>query len=136
MTDNKQGITEYKDSKGRFTSGNPGRPLGSKNKTPRAVLNQIRAMDEMALKQLWAAVCLQEKWAIEYVLNKILPASRTIELEGFTPDDLRAAITEGNISPDEGKSLAAILKNLSEIESLDEIKERLDDLEEAAKERL
>lgn len=136
MADNKQDLTEYKDSKGRFMSGNPGRPLGSKNKTPRAILNQIKAMDQMAIQKLWEAICLQEKWAIEYVLNKILPASRTVELEGFTPADLGTAIIEGDISPEEGKSLAAILKNLREIESLDDIRARLDDLEAAAKERL
>tara|TARA_B100000780_G_scaffold188715_1_gene132694 strand:- start:1994 stop:2395 length:402 start_codon:yes stop_codon:yes gene_type:complete len=130
MTDD---LRKNRDSNGRFTKGSPGRPIGSKNKTPRAVLNRIKAMDEMAIQKLWEAVCLQEKWAIEYVLNKILPASRTTELEGLTPDDLRAAITEGDISPDEGKSLSAIIKNLKEIESLDEIKERLDDLEAVTK---
>ena len=136
MTENQGNSTELRDKQGRFAKGNSGRPLGSRNKTPRAVLNQIKAMDQMAIQKLWQAVCMHEKWAIEFVLNKILPVSRTVELEGLTPDDLRAALSEGDISPDEGKNIAAILKTLREIESLDEIRERLDDLEAAAKERL
>ena len=135
MTDNKPNKNEYQDSTGRFKKGNPGRPRGVANKTPCSVLRQVEAMNEMALKQLWSAVCMQENWAVLYVLNKIVPASRTVAMEGLTTDDLKAALAEGDISPDESKTLAATLRTLAEIESLDEIRARLDSLEEAAKDK-
>jgi len=118
-----------RDALGRFAKGNPGRPLGAKNKTPRAVLNQIHAMDNMALQMLWQAVNSREKWAIEYVLSRILPANRTIEFEGISAEDIIVALTAGDISPDEGKSLAGTLRNLRELENMDEIVNRLDSLE-------
>lgn len=132
MSDNIR-LNTGRDALGRFAKGNSGRPLGVKNKTPRAVLNQIRAMEQGAIQKLWEAVCMGEQWAISYVLSKLLPAGRTIEFEGFSTDDLKDALINGDISAEEGKALVSVLKNLREIESLDEIKVRLEDLEAALK---
>lgn len=118
-----------RDKQGRFLKGSPGRPVGAKNHTPRAVLNQIHAMDSVALQMLWQAVNAREKWAIEYVLSRILPANRTVEFEGLAAEDIVVALTAGDISPDEGKSLAGTLRNLRELENMDEIVNRLDSLE-------
>lgn len=132
MADNIRG-NSGRDVAGRFAKGNPGRPIGVKNKTPRAVLAQVRAMEEGALQKLWQAVCNGEQWAISYVLSKLLPANRSIEFEDFSVADVKEALTHGDISPDEGKSLVSVLKNIREIESLEEIKERLEELEMAVK---
>ncbi len=124
-----------RDALGRFAKGNPGRPVGAKNHAPRAVLNQIHAMDNMALQMLWQAVNAREKWAIEYVLGRILPANRTVEFEELSPEDIIMALTAGDISPDEGKSLAGTMKNLRELENLDEIVNRLESLEQLLENR-
>jgi len=128
MADNIGSFTE-RDSLGRFAKGNSGRPFGAKNKASREVLNKVKAMEEGAIQKLWEAVCLGEQWAVTFVLSKLLPNGRTIELEGLTPKDLQEALTCGDISPEEGRILVNILKNLNEIESLDQIKEKLEELE-------
>lgn len=132
MTDNQRNFTE-RDSLGRFAKGNSGRPYGSKNKASREVLNKVKAMEEGAIQKLWEAVCLGEQWAVTFVLSKLLPNGRTIELEGLTTKDLQDALTCGDISPEEGRTLATILRNLNEIESFDEIKEKLEELESMVK---
>ena len=134
MTDNIRNFTE-RDSLGRFAKGNSGRPFGAKNKASRAVLDKVKAMEQGAIEKLWDAVNSGQQWAVTFVLSKILPAGagRAIDFEEFTAKDLKEALTCGDISPDEGKTLVSILKNLHEIESLDEIKERLEELENMVK---
>lgn len=90
-------------------------------------------MGDAALQQLWAAIHRSEWQAVEFVLRRILPADRAVELEGFTVDDLKDALINGDISSSEGKTLAAVLRDISEVESLDEIKRRLAELEEVVK---
>lgn len=123
----------FRDDRGRFLPGSGGRPLGAKNKVPRSVLAQIQAMGDGAVQKLWQAVCLGESWAIQLVIQKILPAGRQIALEGFTADDLRDALINGDLDPVEAKTLSAVLKNLREIEDLDEIKAKLEELQQAVK---
>lgn len=133
MTDNQQNNTG-RDGLGRFTTGNSGRPLGAKNKTPRAVLAQVMAMEQGATQKLWEAVNMGQDWAIKFVLSKVLPNSRTIEFEGLSVEDLKVALTSGDISPDEGSQLVSVLKGLKELESLEEIRKRIADLEQAINE--
>jgi hypothetical protein len=123
-----------RDPLGRFLPGNGGRKRGSKNKLPRHVLAQVQAMGDQAVAQLWHAVLRGEPWAIQAVLAKILPADRMVAFENFSVEDLKDAITEGDISPSEGKVLAAVLRDIAEVESLDEIRARLQELEEHVRE--
>lgn len=134
MSDNQRQFTG-RDTKGRFSYGNAGRPLGVKNKTSRAVLERVRAMEDGAIEKLWASVGLGEQWAITFVLSKLLPATRVVEFEGFTWNDLRDALTHGDISPEEGRTLTTVLKNICEIESFEDVKERLEELESMVKSR-
>lgn len=122
-----------RDSKGRFEKGKAlGRPHGVKNKAPS--LAQLRAMEQSALAKLWEAVNAREKWAVMYVLDRLLPQQRTVEFEGLDIPDLKAALTSGDISIEEGKSLSVTLKNIEELDSLNDVRERLAELERAAKE--
>lgn len=121
--DNKPHFTGRAPS-GRFTTGNPGRPYGAKGKVSREALEQIKWMKDGAIQKLWEAVNAGERWAIEFVLSKALPANRTIEFEGLTPEDIRAALMSGDISPDEAKTISIITKNTSEIEFLEQIRTR------------
>ncbi len=123
-----------RDALGRFIAGNAGRPLGAKNKTPRAVLAQVMAMEQGATQKLWEAVNMGQDWAIKFVLSKVLPNSRTIEFEGLSVEDLKVALKNGDISPDEGSQLVSVMKGLKELESLEEIRKRISDLEKAINE--
>lgn len=129
-TDNKRGISG-RDGMGRFTEGNQGRPKGARGKTSRAALEQVKSMQEGAMQKLWEAVQAKERWAVEFVLSKVLPGNRTIEFEGITPGDIGEALQAGDISPDEAKSISAAIKNIREMEDIEKIQERLKELEEA-----
>lgn len=130
QTDNKREITG-RDNLGRFAEGNTGRPLGAKGKTSREALDRVKSMKEGAIQGLWNSVIRGERWAIEYVLSKVLPISRTIEFEGLTSEDIRTAVKMGDISPDEAKSLSNVAKNLGEMDTLEAIHARVKELEDA-----
>lgn len=123
LTDNKREITG-RDTSGRFAVGNPGRPYGAKGKTSREALEQIKWMKNGAIQKLWEAVNSGERWAIEFVLSKVLPTSRTIEFEGLAPEDIRAALIAGDISPDEAKAISTVAKNTNETEFLAQMRAR------------
>lgn len=123
VTDNKQNLTG-RDELGRFAAGNPGRPYGSKGKTSRDTLERIKLMNEGAIQKLWEAVNNGERWAIELVLSKVLPASRTIEFEGLTSKDVLTALVSGDISPDEAKTISATLNNIKEGDFLEKMRTR------------
>lgn len=123
LTDNKPHFTG-RDLSGRFATGNPGRPYGAKGKISRAALEQVKWMKDGAIQKLWEAVNAGERWAIEFVLSKVLPASRTIEFEGLGPEDIRAALMSGDISPDEAKALSIVTKNTDETEFLEQMRAR------------
>lgn len=133
-TDNQRQFTG-RDDNGRFTAGNPGRPLGAKGKTSKEALERVKLMKDGAIEKLWEAVNAGERWAIELVLSKVLPSGRTLELEGVAPHDLENALQAGEISFDEAKTLSATLKSIKEIQELDEIADRLQKLEQAVDEK-
>lgn len=84
-----------------------------------------------ALKRLYEAVDRGERYAVELVVSKVLPATRTVELEALTPLDVESALAHGDISPDEGKAFSAALKNLREVENIETIEARVSELEQA-----
>lgn len=115
-TDNQREITG-RDPTGRFAAGNPGRPYGAKGKTSREALERIKLMKDGAIQKLWEAVNMRERWAIEFVLSKVLSATRAIEFEGLESEDIKAALMSGDISPDEAKAISNVIKNANEMEA-------------------
>ncbi len=122
-TDNKREITG-RDHFGRFAVGNPGRPYGAKGKTSREALECIKQMKDGAIYKLWEAVNRGERWAIELVLSKILPSSRTIEFEGLSTEDIKSALASGDITPDEAKNISVTVKTISEMDFLEQMRAR------------
>lgn len=131
MIDNVRKLTPLHDTNGRFSKGNPGRPKGAVGKFSRTLLSQVKEMGPCAIDRLREAVAAGEKWAVEFVLSHVLPGSRTIEWHGVEPEDIREAITSGEIGADEADKLASALVKISKIEDLELIRERLDELEQA-----
>lgn len=116
---------------GRFAKGSPGRIKGAKGKKSREALEAVKSFGPDALQKLWEAVHAGERWAIEFVLDKILPTSRTVEFDDVTPDDVTEALRNGDISASEAKDIATALAKLAEIGELAELKSRLSALEDA-----
>lgn len=122
-----------RDNLGRFQKGGaPGRPFGAKGKKSREALEQIKSFGPAAIQKLWDAVNAGERWAVELVLNKILPTSRTIEFEGLEIDDIREAFKQGSISTSELKDIVSSLEKIANVEEMDQLRERLDKLEAIA----
>lgn len=119
-----------RDSKGRFEKGKAkGRPFGTKNHA--VSITRLKMMEEHALAKLYACVLNGDMKAISYVLDRILPKDRTIELHGLEIEDLKEALTSGQLSIAEGKELSVALKNIEELESLNDVRKRLAELESA-----
>jgi hypothetical protein len=116
-----------RDDKGRWLRG-PGRPIGSKNKISSELAKQIRALGPRAVAELAIAIDQQQAWAIQLVIKMVVPG-RLIEMHGSEPIDIREAFETGEISADEMKAIAAGLEKLKSVESIDELRERLTELE-------
>jgi hypothetical protein len=120
-----------KDQRGRFQSGpgNTGRPRGSKNKQSAELMKVVRAMGPRAVEKLASALDTNERWAIELILKYCLPPSRTVEMEGLEPDDIKQAFISGDLTADESKALATTLEKLKNVADIDDLRERLTELE-------
>lgn len=131
MTDNFPKETEplVRLPNGRFGAGNPGRPPGSRNKVSSATIASIKDMAPEALKVLKDNLSKSDTRAAIFVLEKVLPASRTVELEGADVGSIINSLTSGEISPDEGKIIAQSIARLREIDELDRVKDRLAEIE-------
>lgn len=133
MADNVRFLTanDGRDKLGRFApgKGNIGRPVGAKAKVSRDLLAQIKAMGPMAIQKLWEAVANGDQWAVQAVMQYTLPKDRTIAFEGATPDDITAALEAGDISAAEANQIANALAKLATVNDLDEIKNKIIELE-------
>jgi hypothetical protein len=130
--DNIRNLTESgKDQRGRFASvpGNIGRPFGARGKASREMLNNLKALGPKAFEKLCEALDRGDRWGVEFVLSRVLPQSRTIEFEGTTVDDVKAALQNGDINTAEAKEMSATLAKLSEIGDLNDLRARLAELE-------
>jgi hypothetical protein len=138
MTDNIRFLPDGRDQRGRFASGptNKGRPVGALAKTSRNLLLQVKALGPTAVEKLTEALANGERWSVELILSHVLPANgRTIELHGVTPEDVREALASGDLGPSEAASIATTIGKLASVDSLDELRTRLAELEQALAER-
>ncbi|WP_136615005.1 hypothetical protein [Bradyrhizobium sacchari] len=116
-----------RDGKGRWLRG-PGRPLGSKNRISSELAKQIRALGPRAVEALASAIDEKQSWAVQLVIKLVVPG-RLIEMHGSEPADIRDAFESGEISADEMKQISSGLEKLASIESIQELRDRLTELE-------
>jgi len=124
--DNSKGLRDG--SNGRWLRG-PGRKFGSKNKQAAELMKVVRAMGPRAVEKLATALDNNERWSVELILKYCLPPSRTIEMEGAEPEDIKQAFIGGDLSADETKSIATAMEKLKNVQDLDDLRERLSELE-------
>jgi hypothetical protein len=120
---------DVRDQRGRFAPGNIGRPVGAKNKAPAELMKIVRAMGPRAIEKLAGALDKDERWAVELILKYCLPPSRSIEMHGLEPDDIKEAFTAGDLSADETKAIATAMEKLKNVSDLDDLRNRLAELE-------
>jgi len=135
MTENGGNSTVvWKDPKtGHWLPGNPGRPLGSKNKSKRAISEMLQDRQADALAALDELISKAHPQAVMFALEKGLPAQRAVQLHGLTPEDIEAAVCEGAISPAEARTLAQTIVALKTVHDLDKLAERLEEVERLLK---
>jgi hypothetical protein len=92
-------------------------------------MKQVRAMSGRAIVKLSEALDNGEKYAIEIVLRYSLPPGRVVELHGSEPEDIREAFITGDISPDELRQISGGMEKLASLDSIDDIRARLAQLE-------
>ncbi len=129
MSDNARKSTLTHLPTGKFAPGNPGRPKGSRNKVSNAALQAVKGMSDDAITQLKSRLDAGDWQAITFVLERILPRGRLIELDGISPEDVMSQMLSGEVTTLEAKEISAALKNLNEINDLKEVKEKLAFLE-------
>ena len=121
-----------RDGKGRFLPGQGGRPAGARNLKPSGALAAIQSLSDMALAKLAGLVAESNFAAIRLVLEYTLPrGGRTVDLDGTAdPNELIAAVTSGEISPDEFARIAQGWKTAVDAAEMKEIRAQIDELEQ------
>lgn len=116
---------------GRLLPGGPGRPRGTKNKRTMATLEAVQDLAPSAVKMLAVLVAQGDPTAIKLVLQFVLPrGGRTIDLDGTAdPNELVAAFTSGQISPDEFARAAQGWKTSADAAELKELTAKIEELE-------
>lgn len=124
--------TGAKDERGRFVSGpaNTGRPVGARNRQSAELMKIVRAMGNRAAANLSDALDAKEQWATTLVLRYCLPSSRTQEMHGADPEDIKEAFVAGDISADEMKAIATAIEKLKSVADIDDLRNRLGELEQ------
>ncbi|MCR8827621.1 hypothetical protein [Pseudosulfitobacter koreensis] len=137
MTDNERKSTALagRDSNGRFASGsgNIGRPKGSRNRVSQKAMQEIKNMSFDALRVLKENLDRNDTKAAIFVLEKILPNQRTVELDGADVGSIVSALIDGTVSPDEARTISMSIARLKEIDEMDVLEERLAQIEELLK---
>lgn len=97
---------------GTFGPGNPGKPKGARHRASKAEMDRLRSRSE----RMWALVdrkldegCTK---TLLFLLARILPDSRTVDLGTSDPAEMAEAVVDGALSPVEANRLSQSLKHL------------------------
>lgn len=123
-----------RDSSGRFTAGagNVGRAVGSKNRVSNEALQAVRDMKDEAIQQLREKLAAGDWNALQFILERILPKGRLVEIDAASPQAITTALASGSLTTGEAKDLASVLEKLASIEAISALNERLEALEAIA----
>ena len=146
MTDDRNnGVdTELERKPGTFQPGNPGRPLGARNKATLAVLALLEGEAEALTRKAIELAKGGDTVALKLVLDRLLPKGRAIRLDlpMRTLEDLvrssetmRRALAQGALALDEVTVLTNLLEARRRLIETTELERRLAALEAAGQER-
>jgi len=143
-TDGKYGgNTEGRDAKGHFSSGNPGKPLGTRHKATLAALALLSGEAEGLTRKVVEMALAGDVTALRLCLERLVPPSRealvSLDLPpletkadaGHVLSFLLRAASRGEVTPGEAEKLARLVSEHHKAVQLTEIEERLRRLEEA-----
>jgi hypothetical protein len=115
--------TDARDDKGRFGPGNPGRPVGSKNRTTAIALALLSDEEPELVRKGIESAKAGDVQMLKFFLDRILPKERVIRMDLPTLDfadeaidamaAVSGAIAQGEITPSEGVALSSIISGYS-----------------------
>lgn len=112
-----------------FLPGNPGRLPGSKNRISNAALSAVKSMSDDAIVVLRQKLAEGDWQAVLFVLDRVLPKGRSVELEGVSPSSIASQLVNGEITTSEAKDIAITLSKLAEVGEIAEIRTKIEALE-------
>ena len=128
---------------GKFTLGNSGRPKGARNRKTLAIESLLEGQAE-ALTQTAISKALDgDSMALRLCMERIVPAPKDIPVSFTLPEmntaldasqaavSLLTAVSEGNLTPIEATRVMGLIDSYSRTLELTEIEERLQTLENA-----
>lgn len=118
-----------RDGHGKFLPGSGGRVKGSRNRVSNEALQAVKGMKDDAIQQLRSKLDKGDWDAIVFVLSRVLPKNRSIELEATDATTIATALANGELTPEEAADIAATIAKLNEIGELEQLRSRIADLE-------
>lgn len=126
-----------------FAQGNPGRPLGSQNRSTRFYQALFDGEEEDLLRKAIELAKAGDVPMLKFLLARLLPRERPVKLE-LPPMDyaddavdafgsIAAAVSQGQISPSEGAALATLINHYARAIDIADLVRRMDGLEEKLK---
>jgi hypothetical protein len=134
----KSGHLDERRARGRpFAQGNPGRKPGSKNKTTLIGHALLKDAEEDLLRKAIEMAKAGDGPMLKFLLDRILPKERCIELPPMDHDcapverceAIIEAVSAGRITPSEAASLVSMAESHARIIDLTEVDERLEAIE-------
>lgn len=115
---------------GRFGPGNPGKPRGARGRAGKAEIDRLRARSEKVWQVIDAKLAEGDVKVALFLASRLLPDVRAVELDSISPGDVGEAIAAGEITPAEAQKLATSLRALADVETVDFLRGRLDEIEQ------
>jgi hypothetical protein len=119
---------EGRDATGRFTSGNPGKPKGARNKVAAEIDKMLEEAAPDAFRIIQQAAAAHNVAAAMWILDRVAPArkGRPIALEGFPRIESGAdcvpalaaiarSVADGDLSVEEAASAARVLREFLDV---------------------
>ena len=126
-----------------FAEGNPGRRVGSKNRSSLVAAALLEGEKEALLRKAIDLALGGDVSMLKFLLSRLLPRERSIVIElpemEFADDGVEAlgaimrAVSVGAISPDEGAKLATIVKLYTDAIDTSDVVTQLGAIEEQIK---
>lgn len=124
------GAGPARDARGRLLPGHTmGRPVGARGKASRGEIERLRSRSERMWQLVDEKLAEGDTKVLLFLLSRILPDARTVELDSTDPATLAEAVTDGTMTSTEANRISQSLKHLREIQQVDAIAERLSEIE-------
>lgn len=119
-----------RDATGKLLPGHTmGRPRGSRNRASKAELERLRYRSEAAWRVIDERLAAGDLKAALWILSRLTPDARVVELDSTSPDDVGEAVASGDLTIGEAMKLSAAVRALRDVEQMDQMKARLDQIE-------